>query len=280
MTSGYRSQISRLEKEIADLDRDAAAATKRESDLIGKINRAQDAASRATSIASARSKLRELEQASKSLADTRKKQSDVSAKRAQKSKSLQDYQQRQTRADETARKKVENDQRKLMRDSAAHQRRMALQTRRQDSVIPSWMAQSEPSKNYDFFICHASEDKDDFVRELAEVLRAQGAIVWYDEFTVRIGNRLRREIDRGLVNSKFGIVVVSEHFFAKEWPQRELDGLFSLDAQEQSRILPIWYKVTKDEVARHSPTLADIVALNAGVQSVNEIAKELMELLK
>ena len=87
---------------------------------------------------------------------------------------------------------------------------------------------------------------------------------------------MRREIDRGLVNSRFGIVIVSDHFFAKEWPQKELDGLVSLDTEEHSRILPIWHKVTKDEVARHSPTLADLVALNTGVQSTEEIADELL----
>ena len=277
MTSSYHTQISRLEKEIADLDRDAATTAKKEADLIGKINRAQDAASRATSISSAKSKLRELEQASKSLADTKKRQSDISAKRSQKSKTLHDYQQRQARADETARKKVENDQRKLMRDSEAHQRRMALETRRQAGVIPTWTSGSEPARTYDFFICHASEDKDDFVRELAGVLKDKGAVVWYDEFTMQVGSRLRREIDRGLVNSKFGIVVVSKYFFAKEWPQRELDGLFSLEAPDQSRILPIWHRVTKDEVTQHSPTLADIVALNTGVQSIEEIAEELLK---
>ena len=130
--------------------------------------------------------------------------------------------------------------------------------------------------DHDFFICHASEDKGDLVRELAELLRVKGAKVWYDEFTMKVGSRLRREIDRGLANSRFGIVVVSEQFFAKEWPQKELDGLLSLDTQDQNRILPIWHKVTKDEVARRSPTLADIVALNTGIQSIGEIADELL----
>ena len=101
MTSNYRSQINRLEMEIVGLDRDAATVAKREADLIGRINRPQDAATRATSISSAKSKLRELEQASKSLADTRKRQSEISTKRAQKSRSLLDYQLRQARAGES-----------------------------------------------------------------------------------------------------------------------------------------------------------------------------------
>ncbi len=279
MTSHYRSRITRLEKEIADLDRDAAAAAKKEADLIGKLNRAQDAVSKASSVSSAKSKVRQLERASKDLAAIKGKQSDISRKRSQKTQSLLDYQSRQARDDDKARKKAVDEERRLMRDRETHQRRMSLEVKRQDLMVPTDPVASPP-KPYDFFICHASEDKDDFVRELAELLRAKGARVWYDEFALRVGSRLRREIDRGLVSSRFGIVVVSKHFFAKEWPQRELDGLFSLDSSEQSQILPIWHRITKDEVTRHSPILADIMALNTGVQSTLEIAGELLALIQ
>ena len=140
----------------------------------------------------------------------------------------------------------------------------------------------EPSnqEHYNFFICHASEDKEDFVRHLAETLEAKGASVWYDEFTLSVGDSLRREIDRGLMNSQYGVVVLSEAFFKKEWPQRELDGLVTLEVQGRSRILPIWHKVSLDEVARYSPTLADKVALNSSLRSVADIADALLNLLK
>lgn len=44
-------------------------------------------------------------------------------------------------------------------------------------------------------------------------------------------------------------------------------------------ILPIWHKVSKDEVLRYSPFLADKIALNKSLKSVIEIAKELANLL-
>ena len=276
----YHSQIGRLQMEIAALDREAAAVSKKEADLIGKMNRAQDAANRATSISSMNSRLRELEQASKNLSDVKKKQSDISAKKAQKSKTLLDYQRRQTRVDDTARKKVEIGQRRLIREREAQQRRMFVEVREQHLSIPTETSSSETGKIYDFFISHASEDKDEIVRDLAECLRSKGAEVWYDEFTLKVGSRLRREIDCGLVNSRFGIVVVSHNFFAKDWPQRELDGLFALDTEQQSRILPIWHKVSKDEVARYSPTLADILALNTAIQTIEDISEELLSIIR
>jgi len=54
------------------------------------------------------------------------------------------------------------------------------------------------------FLCHASEDKETFVRELAEALRAEGLKVWYDEFTLTMGDSLRRSIDNDLASSGTG----------------------------------------------------------------------------
>jgi len=127
-------------------------------------------------------------------------------------------------------------------------------------------------KTYDVFICHASEDKTGFVRPLAEALRAQGLRVWYDEFTLRVGDGLRRSIDKGLAASKFGAVVVSPSFFKKQWPQRELDGLVAKEIDDRRVILPVWHNVSLDEVREHSITLADRIAANSseGIQKVVE----------
>ena len=69
---------------------------------------------------------------------------------------------------------------------------------------------------WDAFISHASEDKDDFVRPLADGLTECGLSVWFDEFELKVGDRLRESIDRGLSQSRFGIVVLSPHFFEKQ----------------------------------------------------------------
>ena len=68
---------------------------------------------------------------------------------------------------------------------------------------------------WDAFIGHASEDKDDFVRPLADGLKKRGLSVWFDECELKVGDSLRESIDRGLRRSRFGIVVISPHFFEK-----------------------------------------------------------------
>jgi hypothetical protein len=117
---------------------------------------------------------------------------------------------------------------------------------------------------YDVFISHASEDKPGLVRPLAERLVEQHLSVWYDEFELRLGDSLRRTIDRGLAESRFGIVILSKNFFAKNWPQYELDGLVTRENLEGSKIvLPVWFGIDAREIAGFSPGLAGRYAVSA-----------------
>ncbi len=102
-------------------------------------------------------------------------------------------------------------------------------------------------------------------RPLAELLIERGVNVWYDDFTLTVGDGLRRSIDRGLAGSRFGVIILSPDFFRKEWPQAELDGLVAKQRASGAKvILPIWHRVTKDDVLGAGPTLADLKALNTG----------------
>lgn len=124
---------------------------------------------------------------------------------------------------------------------------------------------------HDVFICHASEDKESFVRPLADNLRSNHVEVWYDEFTINVGDSLRESIDRGLASSRFGIVVISPSFFEKRWTKRELNGLVTREMAEDRRlILPIWHNVDHSDVLEFSPPLADIraVSSSSGMESV------------
>jgi hypothetical protein len=132
---------------------------------------------------------------------------------------------------------------------------------------------NEPNNiGYDAFISHASEDKNSFVRPLARQLTELGLKIWYDEFELRVGDSLRQSIDKGLVNSRFGIVVLSTAFFDKNWPEYELNGLVAREIEGQKVILPIWHGINKKDVLRYSPPLADKIALITNEKSLKEIA--------
>ena len=276
----YTSQINRLTKEIADLRKTEARETKKEADIQARINRANDAAARATSFSTVQNELKKIERAGKDLAAVQKKRAEIAGKIASKSKSLSSFQERQAREDEKERKKISDEQKRLIREREEHERKITSAIQRRADVWPAHTGSTEAHQiSYDFFISHASEDKDTFVRGLAEALRARGASVWFDEFTLKVGASLRREIDRGLANSRFGVVVLSRHFFSKEWPQKELDGLWSLEVEGNARILPVWHEISKDEVAGYSPMLADKIALNTSVMGTDEIADRLYALI-
>jgi len=134
-------------------------------------------------------------------------------------------------------------------------------------------------RQYDVFISHASEDKDEVVRPLATALQQEGLKVWYDEFELRIGDSLRQKIDKGLANSRFGIVVLSKNFIRKGWTNYELDGIVTKAVSGDQIILPIWHDITKQEVINYSPSLADKLARNTAVYTIEEIATEIAEVI-
>lgn len=132
---------------------------------------------------------------------------------------------------------------------------------------------------WDVFISHAWEDKESVARPLAEALTKAGLKVWYDEYTLTLGDSLRRSIDRGLAESRYGLVVLSPNFFAKEWPQRELDGLTARETSSGKVILPIWYQVTYADVLKFSSPLADKLGVSWG-RGVDTVVQEILRVVK
>lgn len=153
------------------------------------------------------------------------------------------------------------------------------------SSVPSLVRERPPRVEagvevFDVFISHASEDKETIVRSLATELVGKGLKVWYDEFTLRIGDSLRQKIDKGLAKSRVGLVVLSPSFVSKGWTNYELDGIVTRTVSGEQILLPIWHNITKQEVIDFSPSLADKVARSTATHTVQEIATEIAELLE
>jgi len=134
-------------------------------------------------------------------------------------------------------------------------------------------------KTWDLFVSHASEDKKAFVRPLVERLRLEGLTVWYDELTLTLGDSLRQKIDEGLAASRYGVVVLSKAFFAKDWPRKELDGLDALEVDGRKVILPIWHEVSQPGVARFSPILAGRLAARSS-DGMDTVVRKILEVVR
>jgi len=150
----------------------------------------------------------------------------------------------------------------------------------QSNVPPLNNSDDTTVGNFDVFISHASEDKNAVVRPLAAALNNGGLKVWYDEFELKIGDSLRRKIDTGLAKSRFGVIVLSRSFFGKGWTNYELDGLVTRAVTGEQILLPIWHEITKQELIDYSASLADKVARSTGTHTIEEIATEIIEVVR
>lgn len=152
----------------------------------------------------------------------------VAKKIAEKTSKLHAAEQALAKEREREQKKLADSEKRREKEQLAFQRKLNRELQLYKSVEANiWPPELgiTMSKKHDAFISHASEDKADFVRPLAEALTAVGFDIWYDDFALSVGDSLRQSIDKGLSGSRYGIVVLSAAFFAKNWPQYELNGL-------------------------------------------------------
>lgn len=145
--------------------------------------------------------------------------------------------------------------------------------------LPPVLTDEFDGRTWDVFLSHASEDKLEVALPLAQALQDRGVTVWLDKAELRIGDSLRRRIDRGIRSSRFAAVILSDAYFAKGWPQYELDGIVTLSVGGEQNLLPIWHDIERDGVMAHSPSLADKFARSTSDTDIDVIAGEIADLV-
>jgi hypothetical protein len=283
--SSTTSSINQVTKEIAGLEKALAKETSTEAAKTKRINDITKSITKNTSMATVQSRQRQIQNLQNDIARATSKKADISKKLAQKKDKLNQLQQKLQKEQAEESKKQQREQ---VRIHDHYEKKINELTSQLEEAQMMSRAQVQSSLNtpgsselqYDVFISHASEDKESFVRELADTLINDYAMkVWYDEFSIKWGDSLRRSIDKGLSASRFGIVVISRNFIDKGWTNYELDGLIQKEMDAGKTILPIWHDITKDEVRAFSPSLAGRMALNTAMQTIQEIAEALQEIL-
>lgn len=129
------------------------------------------------------------------------------------------------------------------------------------------------NKQYDLFLSHANQDKQDYVDELKKSLDKLGISIFYDKDTLNWGNRWKEKILDGVEKAEFAIIVISENFFGREWTERELNNLMMRQNNSgQEIILPILHNITHKQLEEKYPEITEIQYLNSNDYTTDEIA--------
>lgn len=114
------------------------------------------------------------------------------------------------------------------------------------------------------FISHDSRDKELIARPIAQALTHKLFKVWFDEYSLKVGDNLRESIEHGIQESNKCILILTPNFLSNPgWTKKEFDSIFTKEmVKRQNIILPIWYNVSVDDVYNYSPSLANTVALH------------------
>ena len=130
----------------------------------------------------------------------------------------------------------------------------------------------------DVFLCHAWDDRQGPAKELHDLLEARGVRVWFSEKDVGLGVPLMRAIDKGLANSRIGIVLVTPALLrslpAEGIADKELSALLA-----RERLVPIVHGTTYDALRDVSPMLASRSGLSTVEDPMATVATKLAELV-
>ncbi len=113
------------------------------------------------------------------------------------------------------------------------------------------------------FISHDSSNKELRAKPIANGLNSRLCYVWYDEYSLKVGDSLRESIEKGIKEAKKCVLILTPEFLKNPgWTKKEFNSIFTREMIFEERIvLPIWYNVKKEEVYKYSPSLADTVSL-------------------
>lgn len=268
------SKIKRLSSEITRLETKRSNALKDESSALKKISSANSTLSRTKSQGTISSKLREIERENNKVVKAKEDQAKATKEISKKNTEL-------NRAITELSKIQQKEQEKMLKDQEQKVQKLYSDQNSNIDYIKSETPANEVVKEYDVFISHSSDDKDSYVAELASALKAEDVSIWYDSDNIGWGQSIRAEIDKGLANSKYGIVVISPSFIEKYWTNYELDGILNKEGSTGSQmILPIWHNVTADQVQKYSYSLSGKLALNTAINPIDDIVDKVKKLVK
>ncbi len=130
----------------------------------------------------------------------------------------------------------------------------------------------------DAFLCHAWDDRKGPAKELHDLLEAAGVKVWFSEKDLGLGVPMMRAIDKGLANSRIGLVLVTpamlDRLPKESVADKELSALLA-----GNQLVPIVHDTTYEALRNVSPLLASRTGLDTSEDSMKVVAEKIAELV-
>ncbi len=131
----------------------------------------------------------------------------------------------------------------------------------------------------DVFLCHAWGDRKEAAKDLHDLLVAASVKVWFSENDLGLGVPMMRAIDKGLANSRIGLVLVTpamlERLPKESVADKELSALLA-----RNQLIPIVHNTSYEALRNVSPMLASRTGLDTSEDSMEVVAKKIAELVE
>lgn len=103
--------------------------------------------------------------------------------------------------------------------------------------------------------------------------------VWFSEVSLRPGTDMRAAIDKGLVSSRMGIVLVTPAMLEKLSTDRSIASNELSALLRRSLLVPIMHGTTFEELDQVTPTLASRGGFSTAEEPMESIIEKIAELV-
>lgn len=141
---------------------------------------------------------------------------------------------------------------------------------------PSFASQRSELEKPLAFISHDSRDKELVARPIAIGLSKLMCPVWFDEYSLKVGDKLRESIEKGIKDCKKCILILSPHFLANNgWTKVEFNSIFTRELIEETDVvLPVWHGINREELYEYCPSLVNKLGIKTDV-GIEEVIRKL-----
>ena len=134
-------------------------------------------------------------------------------------------------------------------------------------------------QEHDVFLCHAWPDRQADAKDVYDLLLEKDVTVWFSEVSLRPGTDMRVAIDRGLVSSRMGIVLVTPAMLDKLRTDRSIASNELSALLRRSLLVPVMHGVTFEELDQVTPTLASRGGFSTAEEPMEDIVVKIAELV-